>query len=80
MDKDYMEFLNKEIEKACKNFEEAKEKAIRELERMTICEAVTYGAGYAIHIDDVSMYAAEVKKLNDLFNAYKHFAKENKND
>ena len=63
----YKDYLNQEIERACKEFEEAKAKAIRELENMTIWTATEYGAGYASHIDNVTKYAAEVQALSQAF-------------
>ena len=48
----YKDYLNQEIERAAHRFDEAKAKAIRELENMTVWTATEYGAGYASHIDE----------------------------
>ena len=77
---DYKEYLNQEIEKACRNFEEAKRKAIRDLEAMTIRDATNYGAAYFTHIDNVTKYAAEAERLNDLLRAYNYIMKENEDE
>jgi hypothetical protein len=60
----YKDYLNQEIERAAHNFDEAKAKAIRELENMTVWTATEYGAGYASHIDEVTRWATEVHKLS----------------
>jgi len=66
----YKDYLNQEIEKAAHNFDEAKAKAIRELENMTVWTAAEYGAGYASHIDEVTRWAAEVQKLSQAFRVF----------
>ena len=48
----YKDYLNQEIERAAHRFDEAKAKAILELENMTVWTATEYGAGYASHIDE----------------------------
>lgn len=60
----YKDYLNEEIVTAAHNYEEAKKKAIRELETMTVWTAIEYGAGYACHIDNVTRYATELQKLS----------------
>lgn len=66
----YKDYLNQEIERAAHSFDEAKAKAIRELENMTVWTATEYGAGYASHIDEVTRWAAEVQKLSQAFRVY----------
>ena len=68
--KTYKDYLDQEIVSACKAFEEAKAKAIEELENMTIWTATEYGAGYASHIDKITRFAAEVQKLSQAFRVF----------
>lgn len=71
----YKEFLDNEIVNACKNFEEAKRKAIEELNTMSVWTATEYGAGYAAHIEQITRYAAEVQKLSYAYRAYEAMEK-----
>lgn len=73
----YKDYLNKEIESAARNFEEAKAKAIRELSNMTVWTATYYGAGYATRIDEVTRWAAEVRRLGNMYKAFEHFSDHN---
>lgn len=66
----YKDYLNQEIEKACRNFDEAKQKAIRELENMTVWTASEYGAGYASQIEHITRWAAEVQKLSQAYEVF----------
>lgn len=72
----YKDYLNEEIERAARNFDEAKAKAIHELENMTVWTAKEYGAGYASHIEDVTRWAAELQKLSQAFSVFEHFTSE----
>lgn len=66
----YKDYLNQEIERAAHSYDEAKAKAIRELENMTVWTATEYGAGYASHIDEVTRWAAEVQKLSHVYRIF----------
>ena len=68
----FKDYLNQEIENAAHKFDEAKKRAIRELENMTVWIAVDYGAGYASHIDEVTRWAAEVQKLSQAYRVLEH--------
>lgn len=68
----YKDYLNQEIERAAHRFDEAKAKAIRELENMTVWTATEYGAGYASHIDEVTRWAAEVQKLSQAYRVFEN--------
>lgn len=66
----FKDYLNQEIENAAHKFDEAKTRAIRELENMTVWNATEYGAGYASHIDEVTRWATEVQKLSQAYRVY----------
>lgn len=66
----YKKFLDEQIEEAAKNFEQAKLKAIIELQNMTIWAASEYGAGYAAHIEYITKYASQVKELSYAWRVY----------
>ena len=68
----YKDYLNQEIERAAHRFDEAKAKAIRELENMTVWTATEYGAGYASHIDEVTRWAAEVQKISQAYRVFEN--------
>lgn len=70
----YAEYLGYEYKKAVKNFEDAKAEAVRSLEGMQSFMAEQYGAGYASHIDKISVHAAKVQALAEAIKAYEHFS------
>ena len=57
----YKKFLDDQVERAAHNFQEAKEKAIRELQAMTVWTASEYGAGYASQIENAIDEAKEIR-------------------
>ena len=65
--------LQKNIDKATADFENAKQESIKELQRMNCREAIDFGAAYAIHIDNVTRYASRLVSLcetMDMYNCY----------
>ena len=72
----YKEYLDKEILNAAQKFEEAKKKAIHELEGMSTWTASDLGAGYACHIEDVTKWAAELQKLSQAYRVFESMQKE----
>lgn len=66
MNENIINETKKELEKAVQKFESAKAEAIESLRTMNVHTAVDYGAGYACHIDKVTVAAAEVKKCAEL--------------
>ncbi len=73
MERNYVEYLNKEYEKAEADFNKAKAEAIREIENMTPFVAVDYGAGYASHIEKITTAAARMKAIAEARTAYNYF-------
>lgn len=72
----YKKFLDDQIEIASHNFQEAKEKAIRELQAMTVWTASEYGAGYASQIEKITKYAAELQQLGYQYRVFNNMFEE----
>ena len=70
--KDFKELLNAEIKKAAKNYQEAKDDAIRDLQAINTRQAVDYGAGYYSHIEKITRYAAELNALDLAYRIYEY--------
>ena len=66
----FKDILNQKIEEAAKNFEQAKKDAIKDIEGITVGSAAEYGAGYYSHIEDITRYASEIRKLSEMFRYY----------
>ena len=77
MNEKIIEVTKKELEKAVQKFEDAKAEAIKTLEAMNVNTAVTFGAGLACHIDDVTRYAAEVEKQKEFLRMIEYYSKNN---
>ena len=73
----FKNILNEQIEDACRKFDKAKEKAIREIQSMSVWTAKEFGAGYASHIEQMTRYAAEVEQLSYLFRVYEGMEENN---
>ncbi|MCM1218117.1 MAG: hypothetical protein NC548_26825 [Lachnospiraceae bacterium] len=73
MEKNYIEYLNKEYQKAEAAFNKAKAEAIQEIENMTSFIAVDYGAGYASRIERITKAAASMKAIAEARSAYEYF-------
>lgn len=69
----YGEYLAVEYKKAVALFEEAKKNAVYEIGNMDAVRAEEYGAGYAAHIDKISVCAAKVRMLAQMATAYACF-------
>ena len=70
---DFKDLLNTQIEEVAHKFDEAKNRAIEELQKLNTNLAAEYGAGYAIHIDEVTKYAAELQRLSKIYRVYENF-------
>ena len=75
MNEKIIEITKKELAKAVEKFEAAKADAIATLKAMDTNTAVTFGAGLACHIDDVTRYAAEVEKHKEFLRMVEYYAK-----
>lgn len=73
--KKYVEELKSQLEEAEKKFNKAKEEAIKTLEKMSVHEAVDFGAAYVTHIDKVTAAAAELRKIHELLRIAEYFKK-----
>ena len=63
----YLEYLNGEIKKACKRYEEAKREAIKQLENVTVFDVVMYRAIQAANVEEITKEAATIYRLNELY-------------
>jgi hypothetical protein len=73
----FISTIQKEIEDTKKEFEKAKQSAIKELQTMSIHMATDFGAAYATHIDKVTYQATKIKTLYETLDAYKYINKLN---
>lgn len=79
MDKNYGEFLSRQLKEAQEAFEEAKKAAIRDIEAMQYYHANDYGAAYFTHIDKITAAGAKVEQIILSMRAYDHFHGEEEN-
>ncbi len=70
----YREQLQYEYDSTVEAFEKAKKEAMKELEQLDVYRAMDYGAGYATHIDKISVAAGKVTALASQIRAYDYFA------
>lgn len=77
MQKTFIETLNEEIKKAEENYKEAKETTFKSLNRETIYSEVhtftEFGAAYALHVDNITRYATEIKTLYQVKMMYEYY-------
>ena len=71
--KKYVEELKSQLENTEKKFNEAKEEAIKTLEKLSVHTAVDFGAAYVTHIDKVTAAAAELRKIHELLRIAEFF-------
>ncbi len=76
MAQNYGEYLSEEFDRACKEFEKAKQEAAAEILSMTHFTATDFGAAYASHIDKITVAAMKVRTLAECGDTYKYFQKE----
>ena len=69
----YVEELKNQLDKAEREFIEAKKEAIKQLQYMGTYEALEFGAAYFTHIDKVTKAAAELKKIQELLAIVAYF-------
>lgn len=74
MNKEYREYLEKELKEAQEKFEIAKMEAAKEIENMSFQMAEDFGAAYASHIDRVTAAAAKIKAIGNAISAYDYFS------
>lgn len=63
----YKEYLNQEIENACKRFEESKVRIIYDLNHLTVDVAAKHGARLSGQITNLTKLAAEIERLSQEF-------------
>ena len=73
MDKNFREYLARQLKEAMKEFEEAKQSAIKDLEYMQYYHATDFGAAYFTKIDRVTEAGARVNQILQLMRAYDYF-------
>lgn len=75
MSKDYKSYLEEELTKAVKVFENVKAETIKEIERMTFITAEDFGVAYASHIDKVTKAASKITTLRETLSTFNYFEK-----
>lgn len=71
MERTYQQYLEEELAKAEKEFEEAKKSAAEEIFKMEWHTAVDYGAAYASKIDEVTKAAVKARTIGQMLHVYK---------
>ena len=71
MERTYQQYLEEELKKAEKEFEDAKKEVAEEISEMDWRTAVDFGAAFASHIDKVTKAAVKVQTLGQMLHAYK---------
>lgn len=66
----YLEYLNNEIDRAKADFEAAKKEVAKEIEIMTVHNAVDYSGAYAAHVDKITAAAARFRALAEAKHVY----------
>lgn len=72
MEDTFLQTLIKQFEATKTNYNEAREKAIKNLDN-NITFHCEFGAAYSTHIDDVTRYATELKTLQIVIDMYKYY-------
>lgn len=73
MDKNYGQFLQRKLNEALQEFEEAKKSAIKDLEGMGAYHAQDWGAAYFTKIDKVTATGTKVQQWQEAMRAYDYF-------
>ena len=71
MERTYQQYLEEELAKAEKEFEDAKKAVAEEISKMEWHVAVDYGAAYAAHIEKVTKAAVKMQTIGQMLHAYK---------
>lgn len=73
MDKNFREYLGRQLNEALEEFKTAKQSAIKDLESMQYYQANDFGAAYYTRIDKVTKAGARVQELVNALRAYDYF-------
>lgn len=76
MDKTYRAYLERQLQEARTEFEQAKAEAIRDLENMNQWNASDTGAAYSTRIDRVTAAGTKYRTIAEAIKAYDFFNKE----
>ena len=73
MDKNFREYLGRQLKEAREEFEAAKQSAIKDLESMQYYQAIDFGAAYYTKIDRVTKAETRVQEILNAMRAYEYF-------
>ena len=76
MDKNYREYLERELQEAQERFEEIKKEVIRDVENITTWNAQDFGAAYFCKIDHITQAGQKVQTLARALQVYGYFENE----
>lgn len=73
MDKNFREYLGRQLKEAQEEFEAAKQSAIKDLESMQYYQATDFGAAYYTKIDKVTKAGTRIQEIVNAMRAYDYF-------
>lgn len=73
MDKNYLDYLENQFKEANTMFEEAKAKAIKDIENITAWNAADFGAAYYTKIDKITQAGERLITIANALRVYKYY-------
>lgn len=73
MDRTYREYLERRMQEAQEQFENAKKEVIRDIESITSFDASLYGAAYYAKIDHITQAGQKIESIAEAIRSYNYF-------